>query len=363
MGQAAAFPDTGPDRIADLVREAEYLALRDPAQGTLLGRRAVAAAVEVGDEILSARASMALAENLCETNGHEEALGLLIGTLATFERHGEVLGAARTRMLLGRLRNYVGDPASAVEILHPALADLRAHGEHTIEVYVLNEIANSEALLGHTASAVAKYEEAEQRFVEQGNLLWAAYVAQNQASSYTDLAKLTSGHERIELCTRALSIFAQVRTSAAAVESPLLGVYCGIGEGNAHQLIGDVDAARAAYSETIRCGLAVNAERVVVGAQIYLAEAEMLGGNAELAVAQLTMFAASLQRQNWNDDLALCLERLAAAHAALGNYKVAFETQLRFHAVDAQVHCHQFIHHGLPSGDQVRDQARDQAAQ
>lgn len=169
--------DAGDARVAALTLVASLALLVDNPPVRPLD--ASSAALELlaeqdADPQVRARALLTHARAQVALGRYEDAMGDAIQASEVAQRSGALGVQVEAATLIGRIKEFAGDPHAALEALIEVLGQARASGERVALIRVLHQVAGVELELGRVGAARAHYSQARAVAAEHGRT-WAPY--------------------------------------------------------------------------------------------------------------------------------------------------------------------------------------------
>ena len=278
----------------EMIGYATAFDLDEPSSAAEPYRRALAMAVELGDEWAEARVSDGLSQVEMRLGRLEETRRLMERALAIHRAAGRPANVARMLTVLGNLFSRVGEPQAALERLYDALAIYEEVGdaqgvartrieigstylrlgdpelalvqyEHAVDglgdpgrrARCITEMGVARAKLGDRAGARQAYEEALGVYRTLGNRI-------GEADTLIGLADLERDEgnpaQALKWATAALQTY-----SARALPLGIGFAQCRLGE--IHRQLGDAAAANAAFAAVLDLGPAAGASMLACAEQ------------------------------------------------------------------------------------------------
>lgn len=318
-------------------------------------RRALTAAIELGDEWAEARISDDLAQVTMRLGRMEETRSLMERALALSRAAGRQGSVARMFTVLGSFLSHTGEPQAALERLYEALEIYQASGNERDQARTRIEIGATYLRLGDSELALQHYELALPAFASdpgrRARCLTELGVArlklgdragarrayeeaqaiyrtlENRIAEADALIALGDLHRSEGDLTAALKAVASALETYRARRLPIGIAFAQCRMGDIHRRLGDVAAARAAFAEIVELGGRAGANSAVC-AERGLARLEASAGSLDAARRHAE---AALEQLESSRSVASPRSRALASASRQSVYEVLIDVLMRAH--------------------------------
>jgi len=328
------------ERALALVDLVDVLAQRDPSRARRLGDEALGAALAADDSWLEARARLSRANALMGATAVSSILTEMRAAMSAFEALGDRRARAWALVLIAALHVYSGDGATAAELLHDVLPEIRKRDDLTVLARALNELANAHAIQDDPVRALQLYREAADAYERAGDSLWTAFVLQNAAYVHCGIGDREDAAGRRPEAEVAYGRALALTREAAQLpdtEDDIIRAYAEGMAGRALVGMGDPDGALTHLKTAVLTARRSGDRRAEGAHLIETARALHLAGRTADGISANTRAVELLEEVGDRRTLAQAFELLSTLSEHAGDLRTALAAQRRFHSLTQEV--------------------------